>query len=166
MNKLSLLVVLASVLLSSCATPKYTYHSVYKLSGCGKQVTRENLAQALIHKGYLKSSQIKGPYEIFKRPEIVKKGPLAAEPYEDRSGEIAIAVCPGGSESYILVEEWQGCKDRKDCTEKDQRDLRRVAEDWACQVSEKSGRSKSWKLEERQDWTKESCSFIATNLIF
>jgi hypothetical protein len=114
----------------------------------------------------LRSSDQKGPYDIYHLPQIIKKGALAQEPYEDRAGDMAVAVCQGGSESYILAEEWRSCKDHKDCTAENQRDLRKLAEGWGCQVSEKSSHSKAWSLDERQDWTKESCSFIVTNLQF
>lgn len=151
---------------TACSTPKYAYHSVYKLDGCGQAVSRDKLVQELVRRGYLHSPDTKGPYDIFHKPEIVKKGALAAEPFEDKAGDIAVAVCAGGSETYVMTEEWRSCAKKKDCTKENQRDLRKLAEDWGCKVSERSGHSESWKLEDRQDWTKESCSFIATQLTF
>lgn len=156
----------AGALASACATTKYAYHGVFKLTSCGQPVNRSRLTEALVRRGYLHSSEIKGPYDIFHRPEIVKKGAMAQEPYADEAGDIAVAVCGGTSENYIVTEEWRGCKNRKDCTAQNQNDLRRLSEDWGCQLSERTSHSESWKLEDRQDWTKESCSFIATSLIF
>jgi hypothetical protein len=150
----------------ACTQPRYAYHSVYKLSSCGKQITRDAIAESLVRKGYLHASDHKGPYDIFHKPEIATKGPLAAERYEDRAGDIAVAVCGGSGESYLMTEEWRGCKDKKDCTAENQRDVKRLAEEWGCQVSEKAGHSESWKLEERQDWTKDSCALIATSITF
>lgn len=160
------LALLSGLVAFGCSTPKYAYHSVYKLTNCGTTLSRERVAEALVKRGYLKSSDRKGPYDIFHKPEITKKGALAREPYEDKAGDIAVAVCAAGSESYLMTEEWRGCKDSKDCTIENQRDLKKMAEEWGCQVSEKAGHSESWKLEDRQDWTKESCSLIATSLTF
>lgn len=157
---------LAGLLTVSCAQKRYAYHSVYKLSGCGKAPNRETVAQDLARRGYLHSADIKGPYDLYHKPEIVKKGAFAQEPYEDRAGDFAVAVCSGGPENYVLTEEMRSCKDRKDCTAENQRDLRKLAEDWGCQVSERSGHSEAWKLEDRQDWNKDTCSFITTNLSF
>jgi hypothetical protein len=163
--RLAVLSVVAAIV-AACTTPRYAYHSVYKLTGCGKRLNREAVAESLVRRGYLHSSDRKGPYDIYHRPDIIKKGPLAQEPYEDRAGDMAVAVCSGMTENYVLTEEWRSCKDRKDCTAEDQRVIRKLADDWSCQVSEKSAHSKSWNLEDRQDWTKDSCSFIATNLEF
>jgi len=163
------LVVLAIALVTSaCSSPKYALHSVYKLTGCGKQLGRDVVAESLVRRGYLLSAERKGPYDIFHKPNIVKKGRLAQEPFEDRAGDLAVAVCAGGSENYIVTEEWRSCEGSnadKNCTAVNQRELREIAESWACQVSEKSERSKSWKLEDRQDWNKESCSLIVSSLL-
>lgn len=161
-----LLAVLALGAGAGCTTPRYALHTAYRLTGCGQVIDRAKLGEGLIRRGYVRSSEPRGPYEIFHKADIVKKGKLAAEPYEDRAGDIAVAVCPAAAEQFILVEEWTSCKGRKDCTKENQKELRALAEQWGCQVSEKSAHSESWKLEDRQDWTKESCSFIATNLIF
>ncbi|MBI3557037.1 MAG: hypothetical protein HY074_12300 [Deltaproteobacteria bacterium] len=120
----------------------------------------------LLRRGYVHFAEVKGPYDVFHRPDIIKKGALAVEPYEDRAGDIAVAVCSGGAANYLLTEEWTGCKDRKDCTIENQKDVRKLAEDWGCRVSERAGHSERWKLEDRQDWTKETCSAISTNLTF
>lgn len=162
----TLLALLALAVSFGCAQPRYALHTAYRLTGCGQVIDRAKLGEGLIRRGYLRSSEPRGPYEIFRKPVIVKKGALAAEPYEDRAGDIAVAVCPAASEQFILVEEWTSCKGRKDCTKENQKELRALVEQWGCTVSEKSAHSESWKLEDRQDWTKESCSFIATNLIF
>lgn len=148
----------------ACTTPKYAYHAVFKLTGCGRTLSREEVARALVRKGYLKSSEIHGPYDVFHEPKIVEKGVMAQEPYEDKAGDMAVAVCAGGSENYIVTEEWTHCQGQKDCTVENQRDLRKLAEEWGCQVSERSSHSLSWKLEDRQDWTKDSCSLITTQL--
>lgn len=163
-----LAVAAVAVLTSACASPKYALHSVYKLTGCGKQISREAVAETLVRKGYLISSERKGPYDIFHKPNIIKKSRMAQEPFEDRAGDMAVAVCAGGSENYIVTEEWRSCEGQnaeKNCTAVNQRELREIAESWACQVSEKSERSKSWKLEDRQDWNKESCSLIVSSLL-
>lgn len=149
-----------------CAQPRYALHTAYKLTGCGQVVSGQKVAEGLVKRGYLRASEKKGPYAIFRKPEIVEKGKLATEKHEDRAGDIAVAVCPAASEQYVLVEEWKGCEGRKDCTKENQKELRALAEQWGCQVSERSGHSKSWKLEDRQDWTTDSCSFIVTNLTF
>lgn len=152
------------VVLGGCASSKYSYHSVYKLTDCKNSVSRERVMEELVHRGYLHSAETKGPLDIYHRPSIEKKGRFAQEPYEDKSGDIAVAVCDGGSENFVLTEEWTHCKNNKDCTKENQKDLRKLAEGWGCQVSESSGHSESWNLENRQDWTKESCSAISTKL--
>ena len=154
------------LVLTGCATPKYALHSVYKLTSCGQEVTRPKVTHELVRRGYLHSSEIQGPYDVFHKPEIVQKGKLAVEKFEDRSGDIAVAVCGAGSENYLLTEEWTHCKDRKDCTAENQAEVRKLAEDWGCQVNERSGHSESWKLESHQDWNKESCTFIISKLTF
>jgi len=151
----------------ACTAPRYAYHSNYKLTGCGTQITRERIVDTLMRRGFLRSSETKGPYDVFHKPSIVKKGSLAREPYEDQGGDIGVAVCGGGSESYIISEELRSCTYRnapKDCTKENQQELRKIAEELGCQVEEKAGHSRAWNLEDRQDWTRESCSFIATNL--
>lgn len=163
---LSGIFILVGFVAAACSTPKYTLHTAYKLTGCGQVIDRARVAEALVKRGYLRSSEARGPYEVFHKPNIAKKGSMATEPFEDRAGDIAVAACPATSEQYLLVEEWRSCKDRKDCTAENQKELRALAEQWGCQVSERSAHSESWKLENRQDWTKESCSFIATNLSF
>ena len=154
------------VLGGGCAQPRYALHTAYKLTGCGQVVSREKVAEGLAKRGYLRSVESKGPYVIFRKPKIVEKSKFATEKYEDVAGDIAVAVCPASSEQYLVVEEWKSCEKVKDCTKENQKELRVIAEQWGCQVSERSGHSESWKLEDRQDWTTESCSFIATNLIF
>lgn len=165
-NKIFALVLGALVVGVGCAQPKYALHTAYKLTGCGQVIDRTKMAESLVRRGYLRSSDPKGPYEIFHKSEIVAKSKMSSEPFEDRAGEIAVAVCPASSEQYVVIEEWKGCDGRKDCTAENQKELRALAVQWGCQVSERSGHSESWKLEDRQDWTKESCSFIATNLTF
>lgn len=159
-------IILSMGLGAGCAQPKYALHTAYRLSGCGQVLDRAKVAEGLVKRGYLRSSEPRGPYEIFHKPEIMKKGSMSSEPFEDRAGDIAVAACPASSEQFLLVEEWKNCKDRKDCTAENQKELRALAEQYGCQVSERSAHSESWKLEDRQDWTKESCSFIATNLTF
>lgn len=151
----------------ACTAPRYAYHSNYKLSDCGTQITRNRVVESLMGRGYLRSSESRGPYDVLHKPNIVKKGALAQEPYEDRAGDIGVAVCGGGSESYIIAEELRSCDYRnapKDCTKESQEELRKIAEELGCKVEEKAGRSRAWDLEDRQDWTRETCAFIANNL--
>lgn len=162
-TRLLVLAALAGVAVG-CATPRYAYHSAYKLTSCGQTISRDKVARELAKRGYLHLADVKGPYDVFHKPEIVQKGPLAQEPFEDKAGDFAVAVCAAGAENYVVTEEWRSCKDRKDCTAENQRDLRKLAEDWGCQVAERSSHSESFKLEDRQDWTKDSCSFIVSNL--
>lgn len=164
--RLILSAVAMSACLSGCTATKYAYHSAYTLRACGDTVSRQKLVTGLVQRGYLHSSDVRGPYDVFRKPEIIKKGVLAQEPYEDKSGQIAVAICAGDAEHYLITEEWQGCDGRKDCTAENQRDVRRMAETWGCQVAERSGHSESWKLENRQDWTEESCRRIADSLSF
>ena len=160
------LVLFASFAAASCVTQRFAYHSTYKLEGCSRVPTRSDLNEELIRRGYVHLADVKGPYDVFHHANIIKKGPLATEPYEDRAGDIAVAVCAGPADNYLVTEEWTSCPDRKDCTIENQKELKKLAEDWGCRVSERAGHSESWKLEDRQDWTRESCSSIASKLTF
>ena len=125
MKRFALTVLAAAA--AGCTTPRYAYHSSYELSACSPGLTRDKVAQALVRLGYVHAAEQHGPLDIYHRPDIVKKGPLAQEPYEDKAGDFAVAVCPGTSESYLVSEEWTSCKNHKDCTAENQRDLRKLA---------------------------------------
>jgi hypothetical protein len=165
--------VVAVLAVSACTTPRYAYHAVYTLTGCDEAITTENVAEGLAKNGFYRNVDRKGPYSVFHKPNIVKKGPMAVDPYENQSGELAVAVCNPRSQlsaalkertTLVLTEEWLSCKNKKDCTEQDQKFIKKLAENWKCQVQERSGHSQSWKLEERQDWTADTCQQITTQL--
>jgi hypothetical protein len=151
---------------AGCTQPRYAYHTSYELKGCTQPLTRDIAVRALVRAGYFHSAETKGPLDIYHKPEIEKKGPLAQEPYEDKAGDFAVALCTSNKGTFLVAEEWTACKDRKDCTAQDQRDLRKLAEGWGCQVTERSGHSEGWKLDERQDWVADSCASIVSQLTF
>ena len=157
----------AGLVVLGCSSPKYAYHSVYTLTSCSREVSRDGLARDLVRRGYLRASDPKGPYDLFRKPDIAKRDKLfASEPYEDRAGEIAVATCVKGGESFLVAEEWKGCEGKKDCTEGNRQELKAVAESWGCRVQGHAGHSRSWEIEDRQDWTRESCAQIVSNLAF
>jgi hypothetical protein len=151
-----------------CATHKTAFHSVYKVSDCTTPVTRDQLALVLLHRGYLRSSERAGPYDVFHKPDLFKKGFLSTEPYEERAGNIGVAVCSSSPTSYVVAEELKSCdatQADRDCTRKNQMELKAVAESWGCKnIEVDSSHSRVWKLESRQDWTKESCAEISKTL--
>lgn len=179
-NKLITLAVV--FLLVGCATPRYAYHVKNELKDCQNPVQKRDIIKALVHDGYLHSTEInpnEGVVEkreqgqtaldqqtlkvgdYFHRPKILKKGLLAQEPYEDADGNFVLSVC---NSQYVMTEESKSCVNKKDCTAQQQLDVKKILEKFGCSVNQVGFHSLSWNLHERQDWSSESCAQIVQEL--
>jgi hypothetical protein len=172
-SKSAFSVILGILILTGCAmfarSQPATLHSVFKLTACKQAIQRGQLAIGLVKKGFSIKADPKGVYDLFHKPEIMRKSALSQEAYVDKAGDIAVGVCAPQKElQYVLVEEWvndglSSCKD-KGCTMGNQKEVKALLESWGCAVEERTGTSSRWSLEDRQDWNNETCPSIVEGL--
>jgi hypothetical protein len=137
------------------------------IKDCAGPVGEEALTKLLLSKGFLKATEKKGPYIIFKKANIIKKSPFASSVYEDLSRPFGIAVCTNPNELYLAIEEFNDCKENhcvKNYTVENQDQVVSELKSLQCKVNASQTRSESWKLEDRQDYNVQTCGEIMKGL--
>ncbi|GEM_PF-1737682 len=149
------------VVVFGCSGQRTVLQSVYQVEGCSTTPSSGRVADEMVKRGYLQFSEKKGAAAIFHRPRIEKSGMFASEPYIDRSGEIAVAVCTPAR--IVAVSESRSCARTSECTAGDQKEVGRALESLGCKITAGTDRTPSWELETRSDWNDESCGRLVAD---